>query len=234
MPPMRVVVVTPTWNEAQNLPALLEGLRAACAGVRVVVVDDGSPDGTARRARELGRGDVQVIERAGKQGLASAYLAGFSAALAEHPDRVVQLDADLSHDPAALPELLATPAELVLGSRYVPGGAVRAWPVHRRALSRFGSWYTGLWLGGGVRDWTGGYKVWSAPLLAQVLQAPLRSEGYAFQVELTWRALALGARVVERPITFTERAQGRSKMSTRIALEAAWVVPALRLRAEDR
>lgn len=232
---MRVVAVTPTWNEADNLPALVRGLRRAWPGVRVLVVDDASPDGTAECARALDQsGDVQVLERPRKLGLASAYVAGFQQALAWGADRVVQLDADLSHDPADLPRLVRVDAGLVLGSRYVPGGGVRRWPLRRRVLSRFGSWYASAWLGGAVRDWTGGFKCWEAGLLAQVLTRQVRAEGYAFQVELTLRALRAGARVVEVPITFTERREGRSKMSPRIAVEAAWVVPALRLAQEER
>lgn len=226
---MRIIAVTPTWNEAENLRPLLRALRSAVPGLGVVVVDDGSPDGTADLAQSLSRaGDVRVLRREGKQGLASAYFAGFAEALAWGADRVVQLDADLSHDPRDIPRLVAQKAGLVLGSRNVPGGGVRAWPLHRQALSRFGSWYTARWHGDEVHDWTGGFKAWTADALSHAIERPPRADGYAFQVEMTLRALAAGERVVELPIVFTERQHGVSKMNARIALEAALLVPWLK------
>lgn len=227
---MRAAVVTPTYNERENLEALVTGLRRARPGIGVIVVDDGSPDGTGALAHQLAAdlGDLWVVERAGKQGLASAYVAGFQRALALGFDHVVQMDADLSHDPADVPRLLAEGADLVLGSRYVEGGGTRFWPRHRQLLSRFGSTYARVCLGLPYRDLTGGFKCWSAPLLRQVLSTPVRSDGYVFQVEMTQRAHRLGASVREIPIVFTERRHGASKMSLNIAVEAALRVPGLR------
>jgi dolichol-phosphate mannosyltransferase len=171
-----------------------------------------------------------VLERAGKLGLASAYAAGLRHALDLGCDPVVQMDADLSHDPADVPRLVAAlrDADLVLGSRYVAGGGTVHWGAGRRALSRFGSWYARTCLGLPWRDLTGGFKAWRARTVALVDLGAVRSEGYAFQVETTWRAHRAGARIVEVPIVFTERRGGRSKMSRAIALEAALVVPRLR------
>lgn len=228
-------VVTPTYNEAENLARLVRGLRTVLPGVGVLVVDDGSPDGTGALARDLGAelGRVEVLSRASKQGLASAYVAGFQQLLALGAERVVQMDADLSHDPADVPRLLAgldEGADLVLGSRYVPGGGTRNWPLNRRLLSRFGSFYSRLWLGLPYRDLTGGFKAWRADALRGALGRPLVSDGYAFQVEMTSRVVGAGGTVTEVPIVFTEREDGVSKMSRHIAVEAAWVVPQLRFR----
>ena len=163
-------------------------------------------------------------------GLASAYVDGFRRALDLGADRVVQMDADLSHDPADVPRLLASHADLVLGSRYVPGGGTRNWPLPRRLLSRFGSVYARLWLGLPQRDLTGGFKAWRRETLQGVLGAPVDSEGYAFQVEMTLRAIRAGSTVEEVPIVFTERADGTSKMTPAIAIEACLLVPRLRWR----
>ncbi len=228
-------VVTPTYNEVENLERLVRGLRAALPDIGVLVVDDGSPDGTGDLAEELGRelGEVEVLRRASKQGLASAYVAGFSRLLDAGAQRIVQMDADLSHDPADVPRLLAAldgGADLALGSRYVPGGGTRNWPLNRRLLSRFGSSYSRLWLGLPYRDLTGGFKGWTRGILAGALAEPVTSDGYAFQVEMTWRVVQAGGRITEVPIVFTEREGGVSKMSRDIALEAAWIVPGLRFR----
>jgi len=228
-------VVTPTYNEADNLERLVRALRAVLPEVGVLVVDDGSPDGTGELAEGLGRelGRIEVLKRAGKQGLATAYVAGFARLLAQGAGRIVQMDADLSHDPADVPRLLTAldqGADLALGSRYVPGGGTRNWPLDRRLLSRFGSLYSRLWLGLPVRDLTGGFKAWTRATLQGVLTQEVASDGYAFQVELTWRAIRGGASVVEVPIIFTEREDGVSKMSRDIAVEAAWLVPLLRFR----
>lgn len=229
---MSLVVVIPTYNELENLPALLRRLHAVLPEAEVLVVDDGSPDGTADAAEAYGRarGRVSVLRRAGKQGLASAYVAGFGLALQRGASRVVQMDADLSHAPEDVPRLLARGAELVIGSRYVPGGGTVNWPAHRRALSRFGSIYARLWLGLGLRDLTGGFKAWRRPALEAALAEPVESDGYAFQVELSWRAHRAGASIEEVPIVFTERVAGVSKIDRGIAVEAAWLVPALRFR----
>lgn len=227
---MRAMVVTPTYNERDNVETLIRGLRAAAPGIEVLIVDDGSPDGTADLARTLGEslGGVRVLQRPGKAGLASAYVDGFRAALAAGAERVVQMDADLSHDPADVPRLMEAGADLALGSRYVSGGGTRNWPLHRRALSRFGSAYARACLGLPYSDLTGGFKCWDGALLGRILEDPVRSEGYVFQVEMTLRAHRLGATIREVPIVFTERRAGASKMNMAIALEAATRVPALR------
>jgi dolichol-phosphate mannosyltransferase len=224
MPP---VVVIPTYNEAENIEPLVFAIRVALPGAVVLVVDDASPDGTADRAAAAG---AIVVRRTGLRGLGPAYRDGFARALAGGFDPIVQMDADHSHDPADLPRLLAAlgGADLVLGSRWVAGGGTVAWGAGRRALSRFGSAYARACLGLPQRDLTGGFKAWRAETLAAIEPAHLRADGYAFQVEATWRAHAVGARIVEVPITFTERRAGASKMSGRIALEAAWRVPELR------
>lgn len=221
-----LAIVTPTFNEAATIEALLDGLRPL--GAAVIVVDDGSPDGTANLARRAG---ATVIERPGKLGLASAYQRGLGEALAVGADPIVQMDADLSHDPADVPRLLealAQGADLAVGSRYVAGGGTRNWGPHRRALSRFGALYARAWLGLPQRDPTAGFKAWRAPLLQRIGLSDLVTEGYAFQVETLARAARAGARIVEVPIVFKERPAGASKMSLSIALEAARVVPRLR------
>jgi dolichol-phosphate mannosyltransferase len=228
-------VVLPTYNEAENLPELVAAVRAALAGRphRILVVDDASPDGTGRLADELAAAhpEVEVLHRPGKQGLGRAYVAGFARALDQGATYVAEMDADFSHLPADLPRLLdlaVEGADVVLGSRYVDGGGVENWNAHRRAISRGGCWYARRVLGVGVRDLTGGFKVFRAAALEAIDYATVRSQGYAFQVELSYRALRRGLRVVEAPIVFHERREGQSKMSTRIALEAIWLVPALR------
>lgn len=223
------VVVVPTLNEAENIGALVRALREHVPGVAVIVVDDASADGTARAAQGEG---AEVIVRDGPRGLGAAYRAGFERALAGGYDAVVQMDADFSHDPADVPRLLAAleDADLVLGSRYVEGGGTVNWGLRRRLLSRGGSWYARTWLGVGVRDLTGGFKAWRPAALRASAPARVGAEGYAFQVETTWRAVAGGAKVVEVPILFTERRAGASKMSAGIMVEAAWRIPALRYR----
>lgn len=221
-----VYVVTPTYNERDNIERLLRRLADAAPDARVLVVDDGD-DGTAEAAEALG---AEVLRRQGKQGLASAYVQGMLLALERGATSVVQMDADLSHDPADVPRLVASPADLALGSRYVSGGGTRNWPLQRRVLSRFGSLYSRLWLGLPYRDLTGGFKRWKAGLLEQVLSRPIQSDGYAFQVEMTQRAQRLGASIEEVPIVFTEREEGVSKMSPDIAIEAALLIPRLRFR----
>jgi len=221
-------VVIPTYNESESLPKLIEGLKVALPDVSILVVDDGSPDGTASLARSLG---ADVLERECKSGLASAYILGFKEALKNGAELIIQMDADLSHDPNDVPRLISRTTDLVIGSRYVSGGGTVNWPLHRKALSRFGSVWARSWLGLPVADLTGGFKCWTAKALSHALSEPLRSEGYAFQVEMTWRAIQGGFSVEEVPIVFTERIEGVSKMSKAIALEAAWLIPALRFRA---
>jgi dolichol-phosphate mannosyltransferase len=200
---------------------------------RVLVIDDNSPDGTGeiadRMARELPF--VSVLHRPQKEGLGPAYVAGFRRALAEGAELVIAMDCDFSHDPADVPRLVSATgrADLVLGSRYVPGGGTRNWRLGRRVVSRFGSLYARLLLGAGVQDLTGGFKCFRRVVLETILAAPVTTKGYAFQIETTYRALRAGFRVTEVPILFADRELGRSKMSRDIVLEAALKVPALRL-----
>ena len=220
-------IVIPTFNEAGNMPALLEGL--APLGAQLIVVDDGSTDGTEDIAKEAG---AHVIQRGKKMGLASAYVRGMTEALQMSLDPIVQMDADLSHQPADVPRLLDAigHADVVLGSRWVPGGGIENWETSRRWLSKFGSGYARTLLGLPFQDLTGGFKVWRAATLAAIDLPSIRSEGYAFQVETTYRAHRNQASIKEVPIVFADRLAGHSKMSWNIAIEAAWVVPMLRWR----
>lgn len=231
MPPGPPWIVLPTYDEAQNLEPMVAALRTH--DVHVLVVDDNSPDGTGAIADRLAGQDpqVHVLHRPRKAGLGRAYVAGFTRALAEGAGHVLEMDADFSHDPGDVPRLLTAAregADLVLGSRYVKGGGVENWGLSRRVLSRGGCVYARAVLRVPVRDLTGGFKCFSAAALRTIDFATARSEGYAFQVELTNRVLRRGLRVVEIPIVFRERREGQSKMSSRIAVEAAWRVPALR------
>jgi dolichol-phosphate mannosyltransferase len=233
-----VWVILPTYDERDDVEPLTEAIVAVLRRVghpfRVLIVDDASPDGTGVAADGLAARlpEVEVLHRAAKEGLGRAYQAGFVRALAEGAEWVVEMDADFSHDPAHLPALLAAAgeADLVLGSRYTPGGGVEDWGPLRRALSRGGCLYARRMLGVGVRDLTGGYKVLHRRVLEAIDVPSLRGQGYVFQVEVTYRALMAGFRVREVPIVFRDRRHGRSKMSPRIALEAIWRVPALRRR----
>jgi dolichol-phosphate mannosyltransferase len=234
--PGAVWLILPTYDEAASLAAVVAAARAALAAedLHLLVVDDASPDGTGALAERLG---AEVLHRPAKLGLGSAYVAGFAHALDRGAELICQLDADGSHEPAALAGMLALArgrADLVLGSRYVPGGGIAGWSPLRRAVSRAGCAYARAVLRVPVRDLTGGMKVWRAPALRAIEPATVRSQGYAFQVELTHRALRRGLRVVETPIVFRERGAGTSKMTLRIALEAAWVVPALRSSSRPR
>jgi dolichol-phosphate mannosyltransferase len=226
-------VILPTYNEAENLEAVVGGVRAAAPETYVLVVDDRSTDGTGALADALAADDaqVEVLHRPGKAGLGRAYTAGFAHALARGAGYVLEMDADLSHDPADVPRLLAAAddgADLALGSRYVDGGGIENWGLDRRLMSLAGCGYARRVLGVGVRDLTGGFKCFRAGALRAIDAHTATAQGYAFQVELTWRVLALGLTVVELPIRFRERRLGESKMSAQIALEAAWRVPALR------
>jgi dolichol-phosphate mannosyltransferase len=232
-------LVLPTYNEAENLErivrAALPQLAAATPDHHILVVDDGSPDGTGeiadRLAAELPA--VEVLHRTAKEGLGRAYLAGFERALASGADLVMEMDADFSHDPADLPRLIAAAedADLVLGSRYVPGGGVTDWGLFRRALSRGGSWYARVVLGVPVQDLTGGFKCFRRETLEGIDYRNTHADGYGFQIEITYRAYKAGFRVKEVPIVFRDRKEGTSKMSPRIAIEAVWKVPALRARS---
>ncbi|MBS1870594.1 MAG: polyprenol monophosphomannose synthase [Actinobacteria bacterium] len=238
--PAATWVIVPTYNEAASIERLLRRAAAALAEAapddhRILVVDDGSPDGTGALAERVGAelGVVEVLHRPGKAGLGRAYLAGFRHALAAGAQRVVEMDADLSHDPRHLPALLAASerADVVLGSRYVPGGGVTDWGRLRRLISYGGCLYARVILGLPQRDLTGGYKVLHRRVLEAIELDSVRSQGYVFQIEITYRAVLAGFRVEEVPIVFRERDAGASKMSARIALEAMWRVPRLRRSA---
>jgi dolichol-phosphate mannosyltransferase len=233
-------LILPTYDEAENIEAIVRAadgvLARACPdGHRILVVDDGSPDGTGdiadRLAAELAA--VEVLHRRERQGLGPAYLAGFAHALQAGATHVMEMDSDFSHDPGDLARLLAAVregADLALGSRYVDGGGVTDWGMLRQVVSRGGSWYARRVLGLRVRDLTGGFKCFRREVLEAIDLPSVRSHGYAFQVELTYRAVRRGFRVVEVPIVFRDRVHGHSKMSWRIAAEAMWLVPQLRTR----
>ena len=228
------VVCLPTYNERENLPRMLDALEPL--GVRVLVIDDNSPDGTGELADRLAaeRDWVSVLHREHKEGLGPAYLAGFSQLLAGDAEYVLEMDCDLSHNPTDVPRLIdacAGGADLALGSRYVPGGGTANWGRLRRIVSWGGSFYARVMLGVGVRDLTGGFKCFRRDVLERIDLAGIHSKGYAFQIELTYRALRAGFRVVEVPIAFVDREVGGSKMSRSIVLEAIWKVPELRLAA---
>jgi dolichol-phosphate mannosyltransferase len=233
-------LILPTYNEAENIEAIVSAAaavldRAARSGFRVLVVDDGSPDGTGQIAERMASEHdwLEVLHRAEKNGIGPAYLAGFAHALEHGAEYVMEMDSDFSHDPADLARLLQAVydgADLALGSRYVPGGGVREWGLLRRFISEGGSTYARLVLGLRVRDLTGGFKCFRREVLEAIHFDGVRSQGYAFQVELTYRAVQAGFRVVEVPIVFRDRQQGTSKMSWRIAAEAMWLVPLLRFR----
>ena len=226
-------LVLPTYNEAENVEPLVEAARAKLPpSAQVLIVDDSSPDGTGEIADRLAarHENVRVLHRARKEGLGPAYIAGFRQALAGGAGLILEMDADFSHDPAYLPRLLeaAQRADLVLGSRYVPGGGVSDWGPLRRAVSRGGSSYARLVLGVDVRDLTGGFKCFRREVLEAIDLDQITARGYAFQVEMTYRAIRLGFKVVEVPIVFRERGVGTSKMDLGIAVEAVWRLPLLR------
>jgi dolichol-phosphate mannosyltransferase len=230
------MVCLPTYNERENLEPMLRALEGVLGpDDRVLVIDDDSPDGTGELADRLAAelGFVDVLHRPEKEGLGPAYLAGFRVALDAGAQLIVEIDCDFSHDPLDLPRLLtaADEADVVLGSRYVSGGGIENWGLLRRAISAGGSLYARLLLGVPVRDLTGGFKVFRRAVLEAIPLDRVRSRGYAFQIELTYRALRRGFRVVEVPIRFADRAVGGSKMSRAIVLEAIWKVPLLRLAA---
>jgi dolichol-phosphate mannosyltransferase len=233
---VRALVCLPTYNERENLEPMLRALREVLGpDDRVLVIDDASPDGTGELADRLAGelGFVDVLHRERKEGLGPAYVAGFRRALAGDAEYVLELDCDFSHDPQDVPGLLAAAAEadVVLGSRYVPGGAIENWGPLRRAISAGGSLYARLVLGVPVRDLTGGFKCFHRRVLEAIDLDAIESKGYAFQIETTYRALRRGFRVIEIPIRFVDRDVGSSKMSRAIVLEAIWKVPLLRLAA---
>jgi len=234
-----VWVVIPTYNEAEVVEDLVRAvhreLSAEDGEFRILVVDDGSPDGTGAIVERLGGElpEVEALHRTAKDGLGRAYIAGFARALAAGAEIVAQMDADFSHAPADLPRLLAAVrggADMALGSRYVAGGGVEDWGPVRRAISRGGCTYARIALGVPIRDLTGGFKAHRRTTLEAIQLDAVRSQGYAFQIEMTYRAVRRGLRVVELPIVFRDRRLGRSKMSARIAIEAMFLVPGLRRR----
>jgi dolichol-phosphate mannosyltransferase len=230
-------VVIPTFNERDSLPLLI-GQLMDVPGVRVLVVDDGSPDGTGEIADQLAAtfpGRVDVMHRGRRGGLGSAYIEGMQLALTFQTDLVAQMDADLSHDVRYLPALIAATAtaDLAIGSRYVPGGGVSNWSRDRQALSRFANTYVRIVTGLSVRDATAGYRCWRRATLLQLPLTKLKSNGYSFQVEMLWETVRRGLRVVEVPIVFVERAQGRSKLNWATILESIWLPWRLRLGGHD-
>jgi len=235
----RFLIVLPTYEERDNLPRVVEQIEAVRPALPfdgdVLVVDDSSPDGTGELADELaaGRPWMHVLHRPRKEGLGPAYVAGFGWALERDYSHILEMDCDLSHPPATLPAMLEASrhADLVLGSRYVAGGGVEGWPASRRVISRGGCLYARTVLGVGLHDLTGGFKCFRRWVLESLDLSDVHAGGYAFQIELTYRAMRIGARVVEVPIVFTDRSLGRSKMSRDIVVEAVWKVPWLRLRA---
>jgi dolichol-phosphate mannosyltransferase len=223
-----VLVVIPTYDERENIGPVVARLHAAVPTADVLVVDDNSPDGTGKLADEMAAADprISVLHRTTKDGLGAAYLAGFAHALDGPHQVVVEMDADGSHAPEDLPSLLDAlrDADLVLGSRYVPGGAVRNWPAHREWLSRGGNLYSRLALGVPIQDITGGYRAFRRQVLEELDLGEVASQGYCFQVDVAYRAVLAGFRVREVPITFVERERGASKMSRSIVTEALWLV----------
>jgi dolichol-phosphate mannosyltransferase len=230
--PRRALVCVPTYNERENLESIVQAILAATPEVDILVIDDNSPDGTGQIADALAAREprVHVLHRAGKEGLGKAYLAGFAWALARGYALVLEMDADFSHHPRYLPQLLAKAGEvdLALGSRNVKGGGTVNWGVGRRILSRGGSWYARTLLGLRVRDLTGGFKCFRREVLQAIELETVQCTGYAFQIELTYRAIRAGFRVAEVPIVFEDRRVGQSKMSRRIVLEAIGKVWSIR------
>ncbi len=226
---MQTLVVLPTYQEAENIEQMLESVRKVEPEMDILVIDDGSPDGTADLAEVVADelGQIEVIRRSGKLGLGSAYRMGFARGLEAGYDAMIEMDSDLSHDPTALPsfsEALADGADLVIGSRYVPGGRIPGWPWERRLLSKAGNLYADRMLRLGLRDATAGYRMYRAEALRAIDLDTVHADGYGFQIEMAYRILRSGGRVVEVPITFTDRLHGSSKMSLRIVLEAMRLV----------
>jgi dolichol-phosphate mannosyltransferase len=224
----KYLVVLPTYNELESLPVVLERLFAHNPQVNVLIVDDASPDGTGELADRMAKADarIQVLHREAKNGLGAAYIAGFRLGLAQGFDYLIEMDADGSHRSQDLVKLIeaSTNADLVIGSRWVRGGAVENWAWHRVALSRLGNLYARTLLGVTIRDMTAGFRVFRADLLAKLIENDVASAGYSFQIEMAWRASRAGAVITEVPITFVEREFGSSKMSSAIVREALWLI----------
>ena len=228
-PAVRVLVMVPTYNEAENIDEVLRRVRRAVPDADILVIDDGSPDGTAELAEKLRDqlGHIDVLRRGAKSGLGSAYRAGFRKGLADGYDVMVEMDADLSHDPNALPTLIERVeqgADLAIGSRYVRGGSIPDWKIGRRTISRVGCLYARIMLGLSVNDATAGYRAYHRRLLSRIDLERVRADGYGFQVEMTYLSQRAGAHIVEVPIEFRDRTLGRSKMSSRIVVEALLLV----------
>jgi dolichol-phosphate mannosyltransferase len=226
---VRTLVVTPTYQESENIVEFLERARAAAPDADILVVDDNSPDGTADLADEVNArlGHIEVLRRPRKIGIGEAVRAGFELGLDRGYDVVVQIDADLSHDPAALPDLLReieNGADAAIGSRYVPGGSIPHWPWYRRAISKWGNRYATLVLGLPIRDATSGYRAFRADTLKSADFSHTRSKGYGFQIELCYRVWQHGGRIAQVPITFTDRVRGHSKMSLSVGAEELGLV----------
>lgn len=225
---MKNLVIMPTYNEAENLHQSVTELFRYNDHVDLLIVDDNSPDGTGKLADELTAQSerIHVLHRAGKGGLGPAYLAGFAWGTENGYQRLIEMDADGSHRSQDLPKLLAVAddAELVIGSRWIPGGRVINWPLHRKLISRIGNLYVNLMLGAGIKDMTAGFRVYKAEFLNRLDLESVSAFGYSFQVEMAWRTVEAGGRVVEVPITFVERTQGKSKMTTGIVIEALRLV----------
>jgi dolichol-phosphate mannosyltransferase len=226
---VHVLVVIPTYNESENIERILRRVRSSLPDATVLIVDDGSPDGTADQAEVLGKelGQVEIVRRTEKSGLGSAYRAGFRWGLERGFDACVEMDADLSHDPSALPGLVAPLGqgfELSVGSRYVAGGSIPQWAWHRRLLSRGGNIYASALLGLGVADSTSGFRAYASSVLGRIDLDRIRADGYGFQIEMTYQARRVGAQVVEVPIKFVDRVDGESKMSLFIVVEAFGLV----------
>lgn len=224
----KYLVVLPTYNELESLPVVLERLFAHNPQVHVLIVDDASPDGTGELADRLAKADarIQVLHREAKSGLGAAYIAGFRLGLSQGFDYLIEMDADGSHRSEDLVKLIeaSNRADLVIGSRWVRGGAVENWAWHRVALSRLGNLYARTMLGAKIRDMTAGFRVFRADLVSKLIETEVASAGYSFQIEMAWRASKLGAEITEVPITFVEREFGSSKMSSAIVREALWLI----------
>jgi dolichol-phosphate mannosyltransferase len=235
---MRTLVVVPTYNEAENIGALLEAVRTTAPDVDVLVVDDASPDGTGKLAEDAGQrlGRIDVLHRDGKSGLGTAYRAGFAVGIERGYDLLVEMDADFSHDPAALPMLLeaSEDADVIIGSRYVPGAAIPNWTLLRLAISKTGNLYASFALGLKVEDSTAGYRVYRRDALEKMDFTTVKADGYGFQIEMTYRARRAGLTIREVPIVFVDRTLGTSKMSSGIVIEALWLVTLWALRRPFR
>ena len=227
---MSALVIIPTYQEAENIADVLGRVREAAPDAAILVVDDGSPDGTADLAEQTGAalGQIDVLRRASKSGLGPSYRAGFAWGLERGHDVLLEMDADLSHDPATLPALIEAVttggADLAIGSRYIPGGAVPGWPAHRRQLSQWGNRYVGFMLRMPVRDATAGFRAYTAEILEKVGLDQVRADGYGFQIEMAYEVAKAGGTIVEIPIVFRDRLRGVSKMHLNIVTEALWLV----------